>query len=64
VECTDEVNIKVVIHQDLRCVLTAPSMTRMPSLTDTLLVNFIISLDCTFPLSCERQDDIRLINCQ
>jgi hypothetical protein len=54
----------VVIHPDSRRAMTAPSMTRMSSLSETLLVNFIFSLDCAFSLIHKRQDDIVLISCQ
>jgi hypothetical protein len=54
----------VVIHPDSRRAMTAPSMTRMSSLSETLLVNFIFSLDCAFSPICKRQDDIVLISCQ
>jgi len=54
----------VVIHTDSRCALTTPSLTRMSSLSETLFVNLISSLDCAFSLICKRQDDIALINCQ
>jgi len=54
----------VVIHPDLCCAMTAPSMTRMSSLSETLLVNFILSLDCVFSLIRKRPDDIVLISCQ
>jgi hypothetical protein len=60
----DECNMMVVIHTDSRCAMTAPSMTRMSSLSETLLVNFILSLNCAFSLIHKRQDDIALINCQ
>jgi len=60
----DECNMMVVIHTDLRCAMTAPSMTRMSSLSETLLVNFMFSLDCAFSLIRKRQDDIVLISCQ
>jgi len=64
VGCMDECNIMVVIHTDSRCAITAPSMTRMSSLAETLLVNFIFSLDCALSLIRKRQDDIVLISCQ
>jgi hypothetical protein len=54
----------VVIHTDWRCAMTAPSMTSTSSLSVTLLVNFIFSLDCTFSLVRKWQDDIALINRQ
>jgi len=54
----------VVIHTDSGCALTAPSMTRMPSLSETLLVHFISSLDCALSLICKRQDDSALISRQ
>jgi hypothetical protein len=60
----NECNMMVVIHSDLRRAITAPSMTRMLSLSETLLVNFIFSLDCAFSLIRKRQDDIVLISCQ
>jgi hypothetical protein len=44
----DESNMMVVIHTDSRCAMTAPSMTSISSLSETLLVNFIFSLDCVF----------------
>jgi hypothetical protein len=64
VGCMDEFNMMVVIHTDSRCAMTAPSMTCMSSLSETLLVNFIISLDCAFSLVRKRQYDIMLISCQ
>jgi hypothetical protein len=60
----NECPMMVVIHPDSRRAMTAPSMTRMSSLSETLLVNFIFSLDCAFSLICKRQDDIVLISCQ
>jgi len=54
----------VVIHTDSRCVLTASSLTHMPSLSETLLVNFILSLDCAFSLIFKKYDVITLVNCQ
>jgi hypothetical protein len=54
----DGSNMIVVIHTDSRCAMTAPSMTRMSSLSETLLVNFIFSLDCVFSLIRKRQDYI------
>jgi len=54
----------VVIYTDSCCAMAAPSMTPMSSLTETLLVNFIFSLDCAFSRIRKRQDDIALINCQ
>jgi len=60
----DECNMMVVIHTDSRCAITAPSMTPMSSLSETLGVNFIFSLDCAFSLIRKRQDDIVLISCQ
>jgi hypothetical protein len=64
VGCMDECNMMVVIHTDSRGALTAPSMTRVPSLCETLQVNFILGLDCTVSLICKGQDDIALISCQ
>jgi hypothetical protein len=64
VGCMDECNMMVVIHTDSRCAMTAPSMTHMSSQRETLLVNFIFSLDCTFSLIRKRQDDIVLNSCQ
>jgi len=60
----DKCNMMVVIHTDSRCAMTAPSTTRMSSLSETLIVNFIISLDCAFSLIRKRQDNIVLISCQ
>jgi len=54
----------VGIHTDLRCALTAPSLTDMASLTQILLVHFVSNSDCVYSLICKRQDDIRLINRQ
>jgi len=48
----------VVIRTDWRFVLTAHSITCMPSLSETLLVNFVSSLDWAFSLMCKWQDDI------
>jgi hypothetical protein len=64
VGCMDECNMMVVIHTDSRCAMTAPSMTCMSSLSETLLGNVIFSLDCAFSLIRKRQDDIVLISCQ
>jgi hypothetical protein len=64
VGCMDECNMIVVIHTDSHCVMTAPSKTCMLSLSETLLVNFIFSLDCAFSLIRKRPDDIVLISCQ
>jgi hypothetical protein len=54
----------LVIHADLRRPLTAPYITHMPSLSETLLVNVIASLDCSFSLISQTHDDIPLISCQ
>jgi len=64
VGCMNECNMMVVIHPDSRRAMTAPSMTRMSSLSETLLINFIFSLDCAFSLIRKRQDYIVLISCQ
>jgi hypothetical protein len=64
VGCMDESNMMVVIHPDSRCALTTPSMTVMPSLIETLLVNFSSSSNCTFPPICKTQENIALIKCQ
>jgi hypothetical protein len=60
----NECNMMVVIHPDSRRAMTAPPMTCMSSLSETVLGNFIFSLDCAFSLICTRQDDIVLISCQ
>jgi hypothetical protein len=60
----NECYMMVVIPTDLRCALTTPSMTRMPSLTDILLVNFVFNIDCAFSLTYKRHDDIMLIDRQ
>jgi len=54
----------VVSHPDSRRAMTAPSTPSMSSLSETLLANFIISLDCAFSLIRKRQDNIVLISCQ
>jgi hypothetical protein len=64
VGCMGECNMMVVIHTDSRCAMTAPAMTCMSSLSETLLVNFIFSLDCAFSLIRKTQDDILSISCQ
>jgi len=64
VGCMNEWNMMVVIHPDLRRATTPPSITRMSSLSQTLLVNFIFSLDWAFSLIHKRQDHIVLIGCQ
>jgi len=60
----NEWNMMVVIHPDSRRAITASSMTCMTSLSETLLVNFIFTLHCTFSLIRKRQDHIVLISCQ
>jgi len=60
----NEWNMMVVIHPDLRHAMTAPSITRMSSLSETLLVNFIFSLDCAFSLIRKRQGHIVLLSSQ
>jgi len=57
-------NMMVVIYPDSRRAMTALSMTHMSSLSETLVVNFIFSLDCAFSLIRKRQNDIVLISCQ
>jgi len=64
VGCMDSCNMMVVIHTDSRSAMTASSMTCISSPSETLLVNFIFSLDCAFSLFRKRQDDIVLISCQ
>jgi hypothetical protein len=59
-----ECNMMVVIHPDSRRAMTALSMTLLSSLSETLLVNFSVSLDCAFSLIRKRQGDIVLISCQ
>jgi hypothetical protein len=54
----------VVIHTDSDCTMTVPSLTRMSSLSETLLVNFIICLDCVLSLIRKWQDYIVLMSCQ
>jgi len=54
----------VVIHTDSHYTLTAPSMTRITSVTQILLVNSVCDLVFVFSLNCNRQDDIKLIDCQ
>jgi len=63
VGCMNEWIMMVVIHPDSRRVMTAPSMTRMTSLSETLLVYFIFMLDCAFSLIRKSQDHIVLISC-
>ena len=53
----------VVMHTGSYCVLTAPSMTCMISLTQKLLVNFVTNLVFAFALNSNRKDDNRLIGC-
>ena len=60
----DECYMMVVIPTDLGYALTIPSMTRMPSLTNILLVNFVFNIDCAFSLRCRRNDNIMLIDRQ
>ena len=60
----NEWNMMVVFHPDTRGGMTAPAMTRLSSLSETLLVNLIFSLDCAFSLICKRQDHIVLISGQ
>jgi len=64
VGCIDECKMMVVIHTDSPCAMTSSSMTRMSSLRETLSVNSIFSLDCTFSLIHKRQEDIVLITCE
>ena len=58
----DECSMMVIIHTDLHCVLTAPSMTRTTSLTPISLVNFLSDLMFAFSLKTNRQDDIKFIS--
>ena len=60
----NECNMMVVIHPDWCRAMTPPSMTCMSSLSETLSVNCILSLDCAFSLIRKRQDNIVLISCQ
>src|SRR5882757_3020405 len=64
VGCMNEWNMMVVIHPDWRCEMTAPSMTHISSLSETLLVNFIFSLYGANSLIHKRQNHIVLISCQ
>jgi hypothetical protein len=52
----------VIIYTDSGGALTTPSITCMQSGSETLLVNFISSLDCALSLIFKWQDDIALIN--
>jgi len=54
----------VVIHTDSYYALTAPSMTRMTSVTQILLVNSVSNLVVAFSLTCNRQYDIKLFDPQ
>ena len=60
----DKCNMMVVIHPDSHCALTVPSITRMPSLGQILLVHCVCNLDCVFLIIRNRQDHITLIECQ
>ena len=54
----------VVIDKDSHCALTAPSITRMTSLTQIALGNFVSNLFFAFLLNRNRQDDINLFHCE
>jgi hypothetical protein len=54
----------VVIHPDLRCALTHPSMTCMASLTEILFKLFMSHFDCAYSIICKRLDNIMLISRQ
>jgi hypothetical protein len=58
----DEYYMLVVNPQDSRCALTAPAMTHMPSVTNMLLVNFVVNIDCGFSLTSKRHNDIVVID--
>jgi hypothetical protein len=60
----DESYMMVVIPTDLRCALTAPSISCMLSLTYILLVNIAFNINCAVSLTCKRYDDIMLIDRQ
>jgi hypothetical protein len=64
VGCTEEWNMMVVIHTDSCCTLTARSITRIPSQSETLFVYFISSSDCAFSVIYKRQHNNPLMNCQ
>jgi hypothetical protein len=54
----------VVSPTDSRGVWTAPAMTRMPSVTNILLLNFVFNFNPAFELTGKRCNDIMLIDCQ
>jgi hypothetical protein len=64
VGCMDECNMMVVIQTDLHCTSTAPSMTRIPSPSETLLVDCTSRLDDTFSHICKNQENMALISGQ
>jgi len=64
VGCMDECSMLLVIHTDSHYALTTPSMTHITSLTLLLEVNFVSNLVFAFSLNHNRQDNIKLIDCQ
>jgi len=59
----DECSMAVVIQTDSYWALTAPSMTRMTSLTYILLVNFVTNLVFAFLLNSNWHKEIKYIGC-
>jgi len=63
VGCMDKCRMTVVIQPDSYSTLTAPSMTRMTSLTHILLVNLITNLGFGFSLNSNWHTDMEFIGC-
>jgi len=57
----DECSMAVVIQTGLYWAQTAPSMTRMTSLTEILLLNFVTNLGFAFSHNSDWQTNIEFI---
>jgi len=61
VACGDLCNLTAVIYPGVGCALSAPSMSRMPSLTWSLLVNLVSNLGFALSYSRNRRHHIQFI---
>ena len=53
----------VVIYPGSSCALTAPSLSRITSLTQSLLLNVISTFGFAFSLNRNRKDDRKFVGC-
>jgi hypothetical protein len=61
VGCIDQCSLLAVICPSFVCALTAASMSRMTSLNETLLVNFVSNLGFALSFICNRPHHIQIV---